>query len=447
MNKRQIGFVSRRQKLLSARMMVHFLLGVAFYVCSAATAVGQEEPFPPISGNLGWEGGMLSDWARRKEMADSGVTFLGVNQTMGLGNPSGGTSSEFEVVNRFVLQFHFDLEKLFSWSGSEFVVSGSRNDGKNLGDNVGTPYNPSTLYQPPATRLWQLYFGQFFHDEQVHLKIGRVSANNNDFAYTPFEFGFASAAYDSASTAMFQNYKGFGGEPIAQWGARLAIQQHERDDYLRLGFYNADPPAFAGDDALARPSVNGLDFRFNPGDGAVFLAEYGYRLNQDPEDSGLPGTYKIGSIYDTSPFDRFDFEDETKRGLWGVYLQADQMVYREGGGGKAARISDQGLTLWGSVGLHPDQKVAAFPYYISWGMTYKGLFPGRDNDDTYFGNYYSKNSKYNGGGTEVQLEASHIFHFFPWLQIGPTIQYVFRPGGTGTIDDALILGFQALIVF
>lgn len=442
--------------------MVLCLIGIAFCVCGPEKAFGQESRprrrpgavripadafFPPLDGRLAWEDAMLGKWSFRQDMAERGITFLGINQTMGFGNPVGGINNDFDAVNRFTLQFHFDLEKLFKLTGSEFLVSGADNRGDNLGEDVGTPYNPGTLFQPAATRLWQLYFGQYLFDKQVHLKIGRIDANNNDFAYSPFEFGYATAAYDSAATAMFQNYKGFGGEPIGQWGARLAIQLHSRDDYLRLGWYNANPPAFAGPDALSRASANGVDFTFRPDDGLVFLAEYGYRLNQDPEDSGLQGTYKIGFILDTSPFDRLDVPDQTKRDLWGVYLQADQMIYREGGGGNGSPHNHQGLTLWGSVGLHPDEEIAAFPYFISWGMNYTGLFPGRDDDVTWFGNYYSVNSKYNGGGVEAQLEASHIFHIVPWLQIGPTLQYINRPGGTGSIDNALILGFQSMVLF
>jgi porin len=80
-------------------------------------------------------------------------------------------------------------------------------------------------------------------------------------------------------------------------------------------------------------------------------------------------------------------------------------------------------------------------------MNYTGLFPGRDNDALYFGNYYSFNSKYNPGNLETQFEASYMFHITPWFEIGPDVQYFVRPGGTGTIDNALVVGFQSLINF
>jgi porin len=431
--------------LLSARTLVLCLMGIALGVYGPENAFGQE-PFPPLSGQLAWEDAMLGHWSRRKELAERGITFLGVNETHGLGTATGGIKRDFDPVNRFVLQFHFDLEKLFHWKGAEFLVSGAQVNGDNIGDDVGTVgFDPTQLWEPDGPRVWEFYYGQFFLDKQVHLKIGRINANVLDFNLSPFQIGLASTGYDGATAALFQNYKGFGTEPIGQWGARLAIQPNGGDGYLRLGFYNAYPPIFTGpgEDGLNRTSAGGLDLRFRPDIGALFIGEYGYRLNQDPEDSGLPGTYKIGFLYDTSPFDRFDVPDQTKRGLYGVYFNGYQMVYREEDGGQGSSQNDQGLTLWGSFGLHPDQEIASFPYHLSWGMTYQGLFPGRDDDVLYFGNYYSFNSKFRGGGVETHFEASYLFQIRPWFQIGPDLQYFINPGGTGAIDNALVPGFQA----
>jgi hypothetical protein len=39
--------------------------------------------------------------------------------------------------------------------------------GENIGDDVGSPYNPSTLFQEPDFKLFQLYYGQWFLDKQA----------------------------------------------------------------------------------------------------------------------------------------------------------------------------------------------------------------------------------------------------------------------------------------
>jgi carbohydrate-selective porin OprB len=40
-----------------------------------------------------------------------------------------------------------------------------------------------------------------------------------------------------------------------------------------------------------------------------------------------------------------------------------------------------------------------------------------------------------------------MFQITPWFQIGPDLQYFIDPDGTGTIDNALVPGFQSLINF
>jgi porin len=116
------------------------------------------------------------------------------------------------------------------------------------------------------------------------------------------------------------------------------------------------------------------------------------------------------------------------------------MIYRE-------RDKRQGLWAFTQFSTNPDEDINPFPYFASWGLLYNGLFPGRDKDVTAFGNYYNFNSKHIPGNTEVQFDLVHLFNFKPWLQIGPEIQYIHRPGGTGDIDDALILNLQTIVWF
>lgn len=129
------------------------------------------------------------------------------------------------------------------------------------------------------------------------------------------------------------------------------------------------------------------------------------------------------------------------------------MVYRERGSDcDAGSPSDQGLWLFASFFSNPQDNLAGdgpavYPYFVSWGTHYKGLFPGRDNDWTSFGNYYNVSTKYIPGDLEVQFDVSHTFALKPWFTMAPEIQYLIDPGGTGTIPDALILNLQTWIIF
>ena len=125
------------------------------------------------------------------------------------------------------------------------------------------------------------------------------------------------------------------------------------------------------------------------------------------------------------------------------------MIYREGCG---CCDNDQGLWAFAAFVTNPDQAVAGdgpqnYPYFASWGLHYKGLFAGRDDDWTSFGNYYNVSSKYIPGDLEVQFDFAHTFAIRPWLHIAPEIQYIIDPGGTGAIPDALVLQLQTLLIF
>jgi porin len=318
------------------------------------------------------------------------------------------------------------------------TVSGFAYAGDNIGDFVGSPYNPSTLYQEQDFKLFQLYYGQWFFDKQAHLKIGRIGANSDgDFAANSIGNIFDSVGYDGAPGNMYFNNRAFGTSGIAQWGARLRIVPHNSDYTVGFGVYNTSE-TFA---ELSDPDENGMNFGFDPGESLMVASEFVYNLNKDPGDTGLPGRYRAGVLYDTGDLDRLDDPGQTKSGNFALYMQFDQMVYRERGD------PEQGLWSFLQFSMNPDQDINPFPYFASWGLVYVGLFPGRDKDVTAFGNYYNENSDDIPGNTEVQFDLLHLFNVTSWLQIGPEIQYIHRPGGTGDIDDALILNLQTFVSF
>ena len=405
-------------------------------------------PFPPADSPLGWEGAMLGNSALRHNLAERGVTFLGINQMFSPANVAGGLRTEIDPTNRFVGALNLDFEKMCGLNGSQFRLSFARNDGNNLAEDVGTPYNPSTLYQPADTRLWQMYVGQWFWDRQAHVKIGRISANNEDFLWTPFGFAFASVGYDAGPGPIYLNNPGFGAEPIAQWGARLRVEPDGSDMVYRFGVYNSSEKFLD----LANPDSHGMNFRFRPDEGTLFASEVMYKRNRDEGDTGLPGRYLAGFLYDTATFDRLDRPGDTDRGKFCFYMAADQMIYREGGCCRhGSPDSDQGLFVFAAFVITP-QPLAGdgpinYPYFASWGMNYKGLFPGRDNDWTSIGNYYNVSSKYVPGDLEVQFDVAHTFVIKAWCQVSPEIQYIVDPGGTGQIPDALILNLQTVLIF
>jgi len=177
---------------------------------------------------------------------------------------------------------------------------------------------------------------------------------------------------------------------------------------------------------------------------------------------GLPGHYKAGIYYNGSTcrdlssdingtsFAVTGLAAKKHVGNYNVYIHADQMIYRKEG------TVDEGLTPLMVVTLGPDN-TNKFPFLLMGGLVYKGLIPTRGRDVTGFEIVYAKYSdklKYSeelaGSPTqqyEFMFEFTHKINITKWMYFQPDLQYVIQPGGTGNIDDALVLGFQMGLTF
>jgi porin len=394
-------------------------------------------PMPAADSPLPWEAGLFGKSPRRKTLADHGFTWWGFTQYHIPANVSGGLQTSIDPLSRYWISANFDFEKMGWWKGGQFRISSISYQGTNVGNNVGTPYNPSTVFQQPDAKLFQLYYGQWFWDKQAHLKIGRIAANNEDFAASTYSGLFDSVGYNGAPGNMYINNRAFGATGVAQWGARLRIEPDGGDYTLRFGAYNSSE-TFS---VLQSPDKHGLAFGFRPDKSTMYAAEYQYDLNRDPGDTGLPGTYRVGVLYDTGPLARLDAPGQTKSGNPAFYLLFDQMIYRE------APDEDQGLWAFIQYSTNPDQQINPYPHLAIGGLIYQGLFPGRKKDVTGLATYYNFSSQDILGNLEWQVDLVHLFNISSWLQIGPEVQYIARPGGTGTIPDALILNLQTRTTF
>ena len=48
---------------------------------------------------------------------------------------------------------------------------------------------------------------------------------------------------------------------------------------------------------------------------------------------------------------------------------------------------------------------------------------------------------------EIMFEFTHKIMITKWMYMQPDLQYIIQPGGTGNIDDALVIGFQFGLTF
>jgi porin len=235
--------------------------------------------------------------------------------------------------------------------------------------------------------------------------------------------------------------------PIAAWGARIKIAPKKQDFEFWLGVYNGSES-----DNLDAASEHGVNFKLNLYESTFVQGSFWYKLNQDPEDDGLPGNYKISGFYDSGSFARLDDATQTRRGNPGWYVIADQMLFRERpqatptdpakskrGSKMSSPAPDQGLSAMANFIMHPRTTFNIAPYWVSAGLFYKGAIPHRDADQMSFAFYYAALSP------DSQLEFEFQFRFYyslqitPWFSMSPHVHYFRKPGG-GQVANALVFG-------
>jgi porin len=109
-----------------------------------------------------------------------------------------------------------------------------------------------------------------------------------------------------------------------------------------------------------------------------------------------------------------------------------------------------------------DPKTETFRFFYA-GAFYQGTFPHRDDD---FVSLLFAHGKYNPRLTRFQedrnsvapgtigiqsyenvVELDYGIAVAPWLEVRPNLQYVIRPGGTGTIPNAFVTGLFTRATF
>lgn len=261
--------------------------------------------------------------------------------------------------------------------------------------------------------------------------------------------------------------------PLPDPGIRVRIKPTD-DMAFQAAVFSGDPSGGNGSNQSV-PLPTGTVFSFRGG--AFFIAEASYEPNQGDDAKGLPGAYRFGAWYHTSPRfgdQRFDntgrsLADPLSTGIplnhtgdGGIYGVVDQMLYRVPGTG------DQGLSAFVRAGGVPNDRNLII-FYADGGLMYKGLIPHRpddkigvaaayarvgdnargfDSDIGSFGNFF-----YPVRSGETMVEVMYQAQWTPWWTVQPEIQYIVRPGGSVLNSDgslrpnACVLAIRSTISF
>lgn len=426
-------------------------------VSCAALSYSQTSAQPSNYSTRGWlsRDAMTGNWGGlRNRFERAGISLRAHYTTESAANPIGGRFGAARYTQQFDFGANIDLHKLTRISAGTMLITLTDRKGESLSaDALGNnKFAVQEVYGGGQNlRLVELHYRQELLNKQLLFDIGWAPTGSN-FARSPI---YCSYFQTLATCGTLQlNNNSWLNWPFATWGAMVRFQPRAKY-YVSTGVYQVNPVH----------ATDGLNLTFT-GTGVLIPLEVGWLPGQGGG-RGLPGEYKLGGYYDSSrapdvfldinglpagltgaPFAQHD-------GRWGAYALATQMVYREALGGK------RGLSLFGMATAF-DPKTATFHFYYA-GAYYQGTFLHRDNDFVSLlfshGGFNSRLTQYqedrnivSPGAVGIQkyenvAEMDYAIAVTPWLQIRPNLQYIMRPGGTGQVPNAFVIGIFTKINF
>lgn len=412
-----------------------------------------------------WEGEKASgEWfGLRPELQDRGIDLTG----KWLGTVYGVVAGGLERHGAFDQSLHFDLKVDFSrltgWEVIEGLTANASvryRDGTSVNNYVGasSTFSPTTYQSGKQWRLLPFYLTyttpELFGVKKFLTLSGGWQDPYDIFAQQTDAKFFRNNAIIS-SKGISANGVGWSSS-YAAWGGYAKVRPTEWS-YLQAGLYMAIPGA-------TNTANHGLDLqgaRPASRNGWFVLAETGVTPKIGPDD--LPGKYAVGGYY--WGLECTSYDGQPRDGRYGLYGQAEQMVWREpavspAGDGKStmkAVQSDQGLRWFSFFNFAPPSN-SAMPFYFHTGLIYKGLIPTRDQDQAgvafALGNYSFEKieADYRTGRTihqtyEGVAEFDYRIQVNKWAFVQPFLQYIIRPNGTGLVQNATVLGVHFGVEF
>jgi porin len=415
----------------------------------------------------GWDGGGPGDWWGgrlaggewfwgRGALEERGIFLSGKWSGTYLGVVDGGKSGGGVFEEELVFGGKVDVGMLMGWReyGGLTLTGGVRwRSGPDVNQYAGASpvFNPAPYQSGMGWRLLPFYLT--YTTPEVFGVPGLLTFSGG--WQNPWEFFVQQPGSRLFRNNMIVSSKGLTANGVgwsssyAAWGGLVRVEPAAWC-YVQGGMYAAVPGGAATGNrgmAFAAASPAGINGLFALGEAGV-LPKWG---------SGqLPGKLAWGGYFwggrNLSP------SGGSQQGQWGLYWQADQMVWREAGGAdpKGGK-SQEGLSLLSYFYFAPPAE-NAMPFYFHTGAIYRGVLPGRDDDEAgvvfgfgKYGDALARNEERAGLAPvhdyEGVLEFDYRCQINRWACVQPFIQYVIRPGGRGLVANATVLGIHMAVAF
>jgi len=383
-------------------------------------------------------GTLTQDWfGYGPKLAARGIEVnLGLTQIYQI-NLQGGLSTHRRsgrYTGSYDLEVELDLAKLAKLQGGYvyMYVEGAWSRGLDY-SSIGSVMGPvnNDAFGDHAIFVAELWYEQAFFNGKLRGRIGKMDLTGGIHPYAK-PIGFDRSLFANDETGQFLNSSLANNPtiPFPDRGLGVAIQfQPIREWYV----------AAAVQDAQGDARETGFNTAFSQEDYFFTIVETGLTIGIPSVKGPLTGNYRVGFWYDPQNKPEVDGTG-SKSDDMGMYLSFDQLLLKE--------IDDpedkQGLGVFARYGF-ADSNVSAVKCFWSVGGQYQGLIPKRDQDVLGIGCAQGRLVEDAGYSTEHEtaLEVYYGVQVTPWLNVAPSFQYIFNPGGIGTVDDAMVIGVRA----
>ncbi|HEY3616403.1 MAG TPA: carbohydrate porin [Candidatus Sulfotelmatobacter sp.] len=445
------------------------ILGAAILWAINNPAVADEGLFEREKATGNWGGA-------RSRLQEAGIDFEMSDIAEVLRNATGGKRQLTIYQGLLKPSLNLDLEKLANWPGASFYVDGLQISGRGLSRNaIGNLLAVSNIEALPSTRLHDLWLQQGFLDRQASLRVGQI-ALDDEFYISQYSANFVNSTFGCPDILSTDLPSGGPCYPFATPGARLRVAATTGLTFSAVVFNGNPAPPGPGDPQVRNSS--GTNFLISEG-GFLTMAELAYWFDTEPSSPEPMSDIKLGGWYHTADFPDLRRDTlgrslaepssngiaGTHQGDFGIYMVVDKLVWQP------LDTATQGLAAFLRIGCTPpDRNLLSLE--VDAGITYTGLFPGRELDMLGVAGSYGRLGNaarldrdavlFTGverpiRDYEAVLEITYKGRIAPWWVLQPDLQLVFHPGGHiaapspapmgRSIPNALVLGLRSTITF
>ena len=396
-------------------------------------------PLSPAAEAPDWKTETLTgDWGgARTGLSERGIVLEIVLKADVLSNLSGGIKRGTRYMDNWDFKLKADADRLWGWTNTTtFLHVISSHGGKLNGTHVGSFMGVDNIeVNTNTTKLFHAWLERSFFDEKLSILAGLYPVDS-EFYVTEATAVFLHPSGGMAAEVAQTGVNGPSIFPTSSLGARVKWRPTPKL-YFQAALLDGVP---------GNPrNPHGTHIRFDRGDGTLAIMEAGFRPAEEIS------KYAVGYWRYTSRFDDLTATDSLgsplRRVNRGAYFFAEQTVYRE------KDDPTQGLALFLRYGVASGD-VNTLDYSYSLGLRYKGLLPGRYEDEFgigltrgHAGAKFRQAAATPLAANESALEITYRARVTPWLAIQPTVQRIVHPGHDPALRNARVAGARFEIAF